>query len=815
MRLTLRTLLAYLDDVLDPADKEELARKIESSELAEELVHRTRDVMRRLRLSAPHVIGTGMALDPNTVAEYLDNVLPPEQVGEFERICLESDVHLAETAACHHVLTMVLGEPAEVDPRARQRMYHIPAEARERKLHRAEPAHVSGAARDVTTAAVPAAPAAEVRPAQTPRAIEIPEYLRTRPWWQSRGVLAALAIVLLGGTVLLLASGLRGWFGQSPAAPVVAIAEPATNTSAPSTQTGSLLEAPPQPLTPGLASPPAAGPVTPDQYSMPNERRESLGPDNISSVPQEEVAVAPQPGPATHEEEATAGVLPPQSHEVPPAIDVVGSQSLPAPLPDAPLPSEAINIEPVESPLSRIPPLVTPDVPVETMPGKTAVTTAPPPTVPAAPVEEPQPPAISVVATEPRPAGPTVLGTYLSPRTVLVRYDESTGAWFRIEPRQSVTAGQRLLALPEFRPTITLMSGVHIDLLGGTQVMLSTADTFEGEGLPEPEVDTPAVEVAYGRVVIANRSNRDNSLRLKLGAHVADARLSPNATLAIELERQYVPGNDPRETPSPLVVRLYAPQGGMVWQDANGRMAALARAHWTIRDGMVSEMSTDTPPPEWIDQEPTLGPSEQLQQLAAPRVEATLVSNRPVDLQLLEMYESNVRREVKSLVARCSIHVGLFEPFINTLRDSSQRWPTWESHIQTLRAAMALSPESAEKVWQTLVQQRGEEAAADLYEMLCGYNLDQIGRTPEQWKTRALARLIDWLEEDSLDYRVLAVQNLYEITGKRLMSDPAARVRDREKNVRVWRQRLQEGSLQPKMAAESGERREQERQAGR
>ena len=99
MRLTLRTLLAYLDDVLDPADKDELSQKIESSEFAEDLVHRTRDTMRRLRLSAPQVIGTGVALDPNTVAEYLDNVMPPESVGDFERICLESDMHLAEAAA--------------------------------------------------------------------------------------------------------------------------------------------------------------------------------------------------------------------------------------------------------------------------------------------------------------------------------------------------------------------------------------------------------------------------------------------------------------------------------------------------------------------------------------------------------------------------------------------------------------------------------------------------------------------------------------------------------------------------------------------
>src|SRR3954464_15958065 len=102
MRLTLRTLLAYLDDVLDPADKEELTQKIQSSDFAEDLVHRTRDTVRRLRLRAPQLIGTGMGLDPNSVAEYLDNVMPPDSGGDFERICLESDVIRREAGTRSH-----------------------------------------------------------------------------------------------------------------------------------------------------------------------------------------------------------------------------------------------------------------------------------------------------------------------------------------------------------------------------------------------------------------------------------------------------------------------------------------------------------------------------------------------------------------------------------------------------------------------------------------------------------------------------------------------------------------------------------------
>src|SRR6266480_708515 len=190
MRLTLRTLLAYLDDVLDPADKEELAKKIQSSDFAEDLVHRTRDTVRRLRLSAPQLIGTGMGLDPNSVAEYLDNVMPPDAVGDFERICLESDVHLAEAAACHHVLTMILGQPADVDPITRQRMYTIATEAGERKRLRIEPAHNMAAAR--TGDAAPVQPIA-IPVAAPQRRVEIPEYLRAGAWWTSWKVLAGLA----------------------------------------------------------------------------------------------------------------------------------------------------------------------------------------------------------------------------------------------------------------------------------------------------------------------------------------------------------------------------------------------------------------------------------------------------------------------------------------------------------------------------------------------------------------------------------------------------------------------------------------------
>jgi hypothetical protein len=125
MRLTLRTLLAYLDDTLEPAETKQIGQKVAESDTAQELIARIKQVTRRRRLTTPPDAVPGAKFDANVVAEYLDNELNPEMLAEVEKLCLESDVHLAEIAACHQILTLVVGEPLQVPPTAKERMYAL------------------------------------------------------------------------------------------------------------------------------------------------------------------------------------------------------------------------------------------------------------------------------------------------------------------------------------------------------------------------------------------------------------------------------------------------------------------------------------------------------------------------------------------------------------------------------------------------------------------------------------------------------------------------------------------------------------------
>lgn len=202
-RLTLRTLLAYIDDTLEATEARALGKKVAESEEARLLVERIKRVTRRRGLATPVPTDeTDEVTDPNAVAEYLDNALDSPTVKQLEETCLASDVHLAEVAACHQILTLVLTEPVRVPPRAHRRMYELvqpPASIPSRKPSKTLP---------VGGAAPPGDAAAEPDDADAALLLGMKRYTSATTWaarFALFGAVAVLLVLLTGAALLSLA----------------------------------------------------------------------------------------------------------------------------------------------------------------------------------------------------------------------------------------------------------------------------------------------------------------------------------------------------------------------------------------------------------------------------------------------------------------------------------------------------------------------------------------------------------------------------------------------------------------------------------
>ncbi len=327
MRLTLRTMLAYLDETLEAADSQELGKKIAESEFATSLVARTHDTMRRIRLGAPKLDGRGIGLDPNTVAEYLDNTLPPERTPDFEKVCLESDVHLAEVASCHQVLTLVLGEPADVDPESRGRMYELGAKA-----------ETSAAGAPVTAAsATPEVVEEHPAPSTRPKR-EVPDYLRESA--SSRGWLLTAAS-LLAAAALIGIFAVAYWPTVGPSLAVVTGDSPSSSNEREQAEPKAASAIPSEQDLED-AKMPRAGTEAVADNAKPESPMESSPVDDVP----EAAAELQQPAGVDHADQATAA----------PAADTSAPEEPPVPV-DMPLEGTAAEATPA--------PAAAPEAPVE------------------------------------------------------------------------------------------------------------------------------------------------------------------------------------------------------------------------------------------------------------------------------------------------------------------------------------------------------------------------------------------------------------------------------------------------------------------
>lgn len=829
MRLTLRTMLAYLDHVLEPEDAKDLAKKIEESQFASDLMHRIQNVLKLLRLGAPRIDGRGMGADANTVAEYLDNTMPAERVADLERICLESDVHLAEVAAAHQILALVLGEPVKVESRLYDRVYALPQHAAElaAKATQHAPAHNTPAPQapahtppplDVKAAAGAhvAAPTlgqatharstdatgsasahastvedttnrdeigvfdhhAEVKP----RKLEVPEYLKSPPP-KKRGspVLSLVMLALVFGAIgVFLFRTVPGQKmlaqftqrsdsssdGQSTAGKNVA---PATiEQPATGTAANGNLE---QTNTPGQApEPPALGsmPKTADGSTVPGASPSATAP--AAAMP---AAGAPPAGTAT----APLAPLPPGTSNPTPTPPTTPAAATPSTATPAATATTTPGTSPpataaATTPAAKFTPLVTPPATATTPVNVTPPPVTPPPT----PMPMPEPP-------KPAAAAVVAMGTVSAGDAVTVGLPAgATGGWKRLGAQAPISSGDKLQTLPGYRSALALAYGLNLQLPGSSQIELVAPD----------EYGVPGIYLHYGRLIVTPAGKADAQLRLGGGYLSAPKQGSltfgsSDTIVALEVRPMPVLGNDPLTTESPLVVDLYVAQGEISWQDPGSekpiKLTGPVRLPLGIppTPGSPEEKSL----PNWIVSDDR----NDVEQLAAPVVEKES-RDKVVSLALKELADDR-RSEVRLLAMRGLMYLGEYDRLVTALRDENHA-RNWDALIDSLREACSLGAATAGRVKQAFESHRGAVKGSELYRMVVGYNAEQLGRG-------AAASLVKALDHEDLDFRVVSYNQLKRISPRTVSTyRPTDTAPKRRPNVLKWEQMLERGELTPK-----------------
>lgn len=780
MRLTLRTLLAYLDDVLEPAQAKELGEKIAESSVATSLVNRIREVLRRRRLGAPGSEGTAVGLDENQVAEYLDNTLGPDAVADVERVCLESDLHLAEVAACHQVLTLVLGEPVDIPTTKRERMYAlgagatplelpeepVPAVVAERPSGPIHPvAGASGQSRAVLQSGVmPRGPVEVSTLADDFRDGAVPDYLRERRTWKDWWPYGALALV-----------GLL-WAGLIYVDPPITPKQSPGSLANQAAEQGDGVEVP---MVAGVDPEPDPIEDTPAAPAKP--RSTSVPPPPTSPSPPTSPAVVSAERPAAPEAPRDSPVKVSLGTDEPAASTETVAVAPPEPKPSArPIPVD-------DTDLRDRPPVAS--APTEVA----AVTPRPAPPAPAA-VKPASPTAVDT--TDPladMPVPPVV--KYVSTSGIAAVYDTRENLWKVLPRHQTLHAGD-VVAVPEPFEGQFDVGGADERLLvpaGTTLIRLGlNPAASHGWALVRGRYQTTVLAGPRAGTPVAQALQvRDRLWKLEV--------LAPDTQLVVAMRPR-----EPRDFEEVLEngtfkVALALIRGAVRVSGDSGKPVTLENPAWlSLTPGLsfgshdvadsAEQARLDTAP-AWLVGDANSG---------AARNYAKLMEEKFYDRTLpVEQTITGAVEDKRFLVSRLAVDCLAQIQAIELLVDILQRTEHDESRRSAIAALRAWLPETEEHRGElrTHLARRFTPADADtIYRLLWGYG-DKHYRDADTSR-----QLIEWLRHDNIAVRELAYIYVKEGLRREFDYRPSGNPGQRQSAVTRLLNQLRGGPLMPKDA---------------
>ena len=817
MRLTLRTLLAHLDNTLDPPQAEALKEKLDQSGFAKQLVQRIQLVLANSGLSAPSPDAAGPVEEANVISEYLDSTLPEEQVAEIERACLESDAHLAEAAATHQILTIVLRkQKAEIPHDLRRRIYDLPDRSIEEIASGSSfsgvtiPPEPSGL--EPLDAAMPTSEATRQRPSKPVRPVgpddsgvsDAPTRLREAEVGVPVGLPGGPAIAgsrprsmdpdtrIYGGSIRtsritpwLVSLGLAGLLLFA----LVQLFQPLFD----KTETAQRDD--------GGEVATLVDPAGADEEPIESSESSDSGPDDTSvagdtnsvsdaarsdDMPAAEVPAAEIPAAEVTEaldERAVngSGTAPPteEAAELLPVPDNTAAgesdekmsiEEVPAGVLE-PTPNDTVRVDE-----SSVRPEAAPTDAadrVDSAGDAVAAATAGMPVPP-----EPRPPAIDEVAEEDEKPGEDGQAEDRVAVAKLVSSGSLTAAlsgdrWERLEADAEIVRGAKILSAPTFRSTMSLPGGA-VTMVGPSEVEW----LVDNSGRVVLSLD-------FGQLLI-DSTEPDFEIPIRVAGETFLLQLAdPEATAAIDLTFTRSPGLDPlvpeNRTPISRVIAVrrevaVGARGGVKTLQA-GEVRS-RRGEDQAEFGSIGEM------PAWV--EPIDAPFEASTREALLQL---LDGTQPLELQLREATLFR-RSEVAALAARTLLAMGQADVYFGgdgIFAEPKQR-TYWPEHYDAVLATVDRGAESARDVFDSIVRMDAANAKP-LLRLLTGFSGKQL-------QAGADAELVEFLDSPAMAVRVFALEDLSRITGTTLYFRP-----DQENAVRrapvikKWEARLRRGDI--------------------
>jgi hypothetical protein len=355
----------------------------------------------------------------------------------------------------------------------------------------------------------------------------------------------------------------------------------------------------------------------------------------------------------------------------------------------------------------------------------------------------------------------------LSDAQVVVVRTGATDSWQRADVNRPIMPGDEIMALPLFRPQIALANGLQVTLAGMSHLLVE-----------QPASGVPRLNLKSGRALVVATQPTGLKLGLQFGTRRGELNLADaQSVLAVEFERIHVPGTNPEQQPAHYLLHVFVTSGKASWIE-EGKSAAdiLPGQSLTIFDDREPLIDEAGQLPEWINGTPARPRDPIATQQLAPRI----VVDRPVELSLREQADSRFQ-EVRSLAA-CSLgYLGKLDPIVAALNDESMK-AYWTEQVEALRTIIALDPTAAVRVREAFTKRHNIDAD-QIYRMLWGY-------TPDELKAGEDDVLIDTLNHESLDFRVVAIETLKSITGKdrTLYSPEKESERSRRSGMAFWRE---------------------------